>query len=266
MKIGAIIPIRLASERLPKKAILPIVEKPAVEHVIDRALASNYIKNKKDVVVCTTLEKEDDELVELVESYGASVFRGSTDDLINRLWCAIEEHSFDIVIEIDGDDICADPFYMDVCVGELLKDDSLDVVLPKNLPLGLATKALRRSAFEKILLIYKTKKNDTGFMYYFTKSGYCTIKEVEADSSHIFEEARLTLDYEEDLNFFRAIFEELYVEGKIFDINDIIELLKRKPQILKLNDGLNEKYWARTKEKTKIEFEAKDKSIKKIEL
>ena len=43
MKIGALIPIRLSSERLPKKAIRLIEGKPAVYHLLDRAFESKYL-------------------------------------------------------------------------------------------------------------------------------------------------------------------------------------------------------------------------------
>ena len=54
MKIGSLIPIRLASERLPGKALIEVAGKPLVCHLIDRVFECKYIRNKKDVIVCTT--------------------------------------------------------------------------------------------------------------------------------------------------------------------------------------------------------------------
>ncbi len=102
--IGALIPIRLDSERLPNKAIMEISGKPIVCHLLDRAFDSKYLK-KENVIVCTTNDSSDDELVKIVENYGARVFRGSKDDIIKRFYNAMIKFNFDYVIEIDGDDI-----------------------------------------------------------------------------------------------------------------------------------------------------------------
>ena len=50
MKIGALIPIRLSSERLPGKALKLIQGRPAVKHLLDRAFESKYLDKKRGVV------------------------------------------------------------------------------------------------------------------------------------------------------------------------------------------------------------------------
>ncbi|HAT36435.1 MAG TPA: acylneuraminate cytidylyltransferase, partial [Rhodospirillaceae bacterium] len=62
MKIGALIPIRLASERLPRKAIMTICDRPIVHHLLDRIAACRHIDDAKNIVVCTTTDSSDDEL------------------------------------------------------------------------------------------------------------------------------------------------------------------------------------------------------------
>ena len=266
MKIGALIPIRLSSERLPKKAIKLIEGKPAVHHLLDRAFESKYL-DKENVIVCTTKDKSDDELVSIVEETGARVYRGSTDDIILRFWDAVKYFNFDAVIELDGDDICVDTSYIDYCLDALIKDPSIDLVICNNLPLGLGSKAIRKTAFEKINHIYKTEKNDTGFMYFFTKTGYCNIKWLEPFSDqHFHEDARFTLDYDEDLKFFQAIFKELYQKDKVFGIDQIIELLKVKPELVNINGWLNEEYMSRTKELVNLKFSDKDGNTKEINI
>lgn len=48
---------------------------------------------------------------------------------------------------------------------------------------------------------------------------------------------RLTLDYHEDFELFKKIFNELCKEGKIFSFKEIITLLKSKPEIIKINQN-----------------------------
>ncbi|PYS67385.1 MAG: hypothetical protein DMF73_19450, partial [Acidobacteria bacterium] len=46
---------------------------------------------------------------------------------------------------------------------------------------------------------------------------------------------RMTLDYPEDLEFFRRIFASLYVHGKVFSLDEILQLLHDNPAIVEIN-------------------------------
>lgn len=265
-KIGAIIPIRLASERLPNKAINVICGKPIVCHLLDRVFASKHVK-KKDVVVCTTKEESDDQLVRIVESYGASVFRGSTNDIIRRFHDCIESFKFDAVIQVDGDDILCDPGYMDMTITKLLSDTKLDIVTCDGLPLGIASKSFTRNAMQKVYQHYCSENNDTGFIYFFTKTGLCNMAVVKPLSEdHVLDDARLTLDYKEDLELFTIIFEALYKEGEVFTLEEIISFLKKRPALLKHNTDINDEYWRRTKEKARLDYKDDEGLIKSVVL
>jgi spore coat polysaccharide biosynthesis protein SpsF len=255
MNIGALIPIRLKSERLPGKALMPICGRPVVYHLFDRVCASEYIGDPKKVVVCTTEDTSDDPLVEAAMKYGASVFRGSTDDIIRRFHDAIAHFGFDAVIQADGDDPLTDTFYMDRTMEKLLSDRSLGIVTCEKLPLGVASKSFTRAAMEAVFKHYNSGQNDTGFIYFFTKTGLCKMAIVSpASPAHIHDEIRLTLDYEEDLALFRRIFEAFYREGQIFALEDVVALARKQPGLLAINGNLNEEYWQRTRDKAKLEY------------
>lgn len=253
-KIGALIPIRLASERLPGKALKEICGRPVVYHLLDRVCLSKHISKDK-VVICTTEDKSDDSLVEVVESYGAKIFRGSRDDIIKRFYDAICEFDFDIILQVDGDDILADPIYMGLTIQALLEDPSLDIVTCEGLPLGIASKSFTRSAMENVYRAYKTTENDTGFIYFFTKTGLCkqhTISPIT--QNHICSEIRLTLDYPEDFEVFRKIIEELHQASDVFSLEAIINYVRISPETIKINQFLEDQYWQRTREKAKLQY------------
>lgn len=265
MRIGALIPVRLGSERLPGKAMLPIADRPVILHLIDRVLASRHLSPDR-VVVCTTLEASDDPLVELVQGAGARVFRGSRDNILDRFAGAVEEFGFDAVIEADGDDPCVDPGYMDRCMDALLEDESLGVVTVQGLPLGVSSNAIRASALRTVREHCLTERNDTGFMYYFTRTGLCRHATLSPVSeTHRLDSARLTLDYPQDLEFFQALFRELYVPGRVFGIDAIVELLRNRPDLLAINAGLNERFWERTRERANLEY-VREGVVRRIEV
>jgi len=260
MKIGALVPVRLASERLPGKALLPIVGRPMIAHLLDRLFASRYLSPER-VVVCTTEDGSDDPLVPAVEATGAHVFRGSRDDIVDRFHRAVEAFGFDAVIQADGDDPCTDTLYMDLCMDRLLADDSLGIVVAEGLPLGLASKAIRASAVRTVWEHHLSERNDTGFIIYFTRTGLCKKGVVRPISpGHQHDTARLTLDYPEDLAFFRALFKELYREGEVFGVEEIVSLLRQRPDLLAMNACLDERYWQRTRELAQLQYRVGDKT------
>jgi len=262
MKIGALIPVRLASERMPGKALMPIMGRPAILHLMDRMFASRYL-TPREVILCTTTDESDDPLQSIADSAGARVFRGSRDDIIDRFHSAVAEFGFDAVIQADGDDPCSDPLYMDLCMERLLAEPDLGIVLTEGLPLGLGSKAIRASAIRTVWSNHLTQQNDTGFIYYFTRTNLCRVARIRPlGPEHVHERARLTLDYPEDLAFFKALFGELYKEGGVFGISEIVSLLHRRPELIEINAVVDEKYWQRTHQLAQLEYRMEGKILK----
>ena len=256
MRIGALIPIRLASERLPGKALKKICGRPVVHHLLDRVCASRHIVNPRDVVVCTTTESTDDALVPVVEDYGCSIFRGSVDDIIRRFSEAMAHHDFEAVIQADGDDPLSATEYMDLTMDRLLADSELDIVTVRGLPLGTASKSFTRRAMDKVLAAYRTERNDTGFIYYFTRTGLCNHAEIAPLSpDHVHQTARLTLDYPEDIELFRRIFAALYRPGEVFGLTETVAFLRDDPELVEINRKVEQAYWSRMAEKAALYFE-----------
>jgi spore coat polysaccharide biosynthesis protein SpsF len=229
---------------------------------LDRLFASRYL-GRRDVILCTTTDQSDDPLVSIAESVGARVFRGSRNDIIDRFHLAVAESGFDAVIQADGDDPCSDTMYMDLCMDRLLADPELGIVLTEGLPLGLGSKAIRASAIRTVWSNHVTEQNDTGFIYYFTRTGLCRMARIKPlRPEHVHEKARLTLDYPEDLAFFEALFAELYKEGTAFGIDEIVSLLRRRPELVDINSMVDEEYWKRTHQLAQLEYRMEGKILK----
>lgn len=255
----------MTSERLPGKALKDLCGRPVVNHLLDRVFASKYVA-RENVIVCTTPDPANDALVAAVLQTGAQVFRGNEDDIIDRFWGAAQHFGLEAFLQVDGDDPCSDTTYMDRAMSALLSDQSLGIVTVEGLPLGLATKAIRTSALQRAWEYHLTERNDTGFIYYFTKTGLCPQLVLKADVEHRHPTSRLTLDYEQDMEFFRALFARLYTPGKIFGAAEIVACLEAEPALVQINAKLNEEYWNRTRAKAELEYRAPDGSRKKIEV
>ena len=102
MNYDIFIPIRLSSTRLPKKHLKIIKDKPIILHLIKRLTNAKKIRN---IVICTTDQKVDDPLVEILKELNVKIFRGSEKDLLNRYLEAAKKFETDFIINADGDDI-----------------------------------------------------------------------------------------------------------------------------------------------------------------
>lgn len=81
MKFGAIIAARLASQRLPGKALLPLMGIEVLRLVIRRIKQSSETSS---FVLATTGNKEDEALEKIALEEGIGVFRGDVDDVLGR--------------------------------------------------------------------------------------------------------------------------------------------------------------------------------------
>lgn len=243
---------------------MDVAGQPALFHLLDRAVACRHV-DKKDVVVCTTEEPADDPLVDAVAAYGAGIFRGPTDDLIRRLHNATIALDFAYLVEADGDDLCCATEYMDLCFEILLADAETDVVTCAGLPLGVAPRGFTRAAIEQVCGHCESRTNDTGFFHLFTKTGLCRETSLPPRTqAHIQAEARLTLDYPEDLEFFRQLLSGLGSPGAPAPLDALVGRLESDLALIAVNSHMNEAFWKRTAEKTRLAWRDRDGKTREI--
>jgi spore coat polysaccharide biosynthesis protein SpsF len=64
--------------------------------------------------------------------------------------------------------------------------------------------------------------------------------ETDKDYSKLY---RWTIDYPEDYDFIKEIYETLYHKNPKFSLNDILELLEQQPELIKINEKFAGEYW-----------------------
>ena len=94
--VGAIIEARMGSSRLPGKVLMDVCGTPAL-HRLCRRLALSQTVHK--IVVATTTDAKDEEVYEWCVREGINVFRGSEDDVLNRVVNAAAEFDIDVIVE-----------------------------------------------------------------------------------------------------------------------------------------------------------------------
>ena len=63
---------------------------------------------------------------------------------------------------------------------------------------------------------------------------------------------------------FRMLFEALYREGEVFDLVAVVNYLRDNPKVVAANQGLDEDYWERTREKAQLEYQDANGETRRI--
>ena len=100
MNIGFLITARLKSTRLKFKILKPLNGYSVIERVIQRA---KQIKLCNDIVLCTSCLSQDLPLVTIAEKNNINYFKGSSDDVLQRLLDAAELFKMDYFLGITAD-------------------------------------------------------------------------------------------------------------------------------------------------------------------
>jgi len=248
MRIIIIVQARTSSTRLPGKVLLPILEKPVLLHQLDRINAS---KLKSEVVVATSCNIEDDKIAELCEANGFKVYRGDLLDLLDRHYKAAVQYEADIVVKIPSDCPLIDPDIIDKVLLRFINNfDKYDFVSnlhPATYPDGNDVEVMSLPVLRKAWLEAEKKyelEHTTPYIWdnpqKFRVGNVLWETGLDYSKSH-----RFTLDYIEDYNFIKRIYEELYPKNPLFSLYNILQLLEKKPTIMKLNEKHSGEFWYR---------------------
>jgi spore coat polysaccharide biosynthesis protein SpsF len=248
-----LITVRLSSSRLPQKALLPIGNKPLIEHVIRRA-KENLKLGLEKVVICTSTETEDDVFESIAQAQGVDCYRGSLQDKIARWQGAAHHFNADVVVAIDADDPFCDPELIGLALKQL-EESGADIVTAdrEGYVCGGFTHAMKSSVLDEICDLKDTTETEMTKPYLIESGRFkvepLVVPELFKDSS-----VRLTLDYPEDLEFFRKLFEEMNIEENTVPLREILQYLQDHPKLKEINFFRQGDFLANQKKSEKLEL------------
>ena len=258
MKVGYLLIGRLKSKRLPNKLLLNIKGKPIISHLLDRLKLSKKID---EIVICTSTSKQDQPLEKIAKDNNVNCFFGDPDDVLVRMYDAAKKYNLEYILTITADSPFVDPNYADEIVKAYQKSDA-DLIRQFDLPHGVFSYGIKIEALKKVLDI-KDSSDTEVWGRYFTDTGLFNVLDFEVSNTfHKRPGMRMTLDYPEDLDFFNAIFDSLYQEGKVFSLDKILYLLDANPSITKINEKCADKFMKKYKNHSEIRLK-KNFSVKK---
>jgi len=240
-KTVAIVQARLASTRLPNKVLLDLCGKPVVQHVVERVSAANEVD---EVIVATSDQPDDAELVECLNEAAIPVYCGPAEDVLERYWLAARKCGARTIVRITADCPLIDPGIVDrvvrFCQTENY-DYACNVEPHRTFPRGLDTEVFSREALDRLRREAKLKRDRehvTTYVRFTNPQGFRTgVLTHAVDYSHL----RWTLDEPADFRFISAVYRELYDPSRLFTWQEVLDLLRRKPELSDLNRDVAQK-------------------------
>lgn len=237
---GIIIEARIGSRRLPKKILKKITRDLTIFEFLLKKIKKQKIIKK--IVVATTVKKEDDTICKICEKLNIDFFRGSENNLINRVSEAAKINSIKHVIQITSDNL----FFEQLILKKLIKIyqtgkyDFVSNSLKKTFPLGSDIRifSLKKLIENKNEVKGKNKQHTCHF--FLTKLNRIKYFNLEAKKSYYRPNYRLTLDYPEDLKLYKIIVKRL---GKNVNLRTIIKFLDKNPDLANINSLKKSPYY-----------------------
>lgn len=236
MKVIAILQARMSSSRLPGKVLLNLNEKTIIEHVYNNVRASNLVD---EVFIATSTDKSDDQIESLCIRKKFNVYRGSLDNVLDRYFNVASEHKANIVVRIT----CDCPLVSSETIDNLIKiliDNNYDYasntcppassIYPDGSDVEVFTfDALKKAYFSNSK--YVNKEHVTFQFWQDRAFNSFQLKDLNNNYSHL----RYTLDYDEDYEVIKYIYNSLQkIKKNKTSVMDIIDILD-KSEIKKLN-------------------------------
>jgi spore coat polysaccharide biosynthesis protein SpsF len=241
MKVVCIIQARMGSTRLPGKILLPLQERPVLEHVVSRMKLVDLID---EVIIATTDQAQDDILIQVCDRLNVGCFRGSEADVLNRYHSAAIRSKADIVVRITSDCPLIDPAVTrQIIAAFLAQRDAYDYVsntLQRTYPRGLDTEVFSMAALEQAQHEAKAmpeREHVTPYIWQHPdKFGIYQVTQTPNYSAY-----RWTLDTLEDLALVTRVFAALYPLDPFFTQDSVLALFAQNPTLQAINAHIEQK-------------------------
>jgi spore coat polysaccharide biosynthesis protein SpsF len=236
--IVAIVCARSTSSRLPGKHFMLSNDRPMLWYLLERLKRVSSISK---IVIATTTNEPDDRFVGFAEENNVEVFRGSEDNVMERVLRAAESFGAEVICEVTGDCPLIDPELVEQAI-KTYRMNKVDYVnngrggLPDGMGAQIySSDALRRSFamtqdpldLEHVTLHIRNNRQTFPAIY------------IGATPETDWPELGLTLDERDDFLLLDALIERF--GDRILDAScaEIVRFLRSNPEMLKINSHVS---------------------------
>jgi len=239
--IGCIIQARMCSTRLKGKVLHKINPEETVLSFLIKQITN--CESLKTVVVATTELDEDDVIVDFLKSYDVEIFRGNSENVLDRFYHCAKKFKFSTIVRLTADNPLIDPQIVNDSIQKYSNSDCdyLTNSIDRTFPNGTEVEIFSFNALETAWKFAKKKSEREHVTPYFynnpNKFKIHHFKQKQDQSKF-----RYSIDRKEDYLLVLKILSK--INTRPIKTSDIIELLTNYPEIKKLNSHIipNEGY------------------------
>lgn len=203
-RIGIVIQARISSTRFPGKVLAKIDGTPLVVHIYNRL----RILKGVPIIIATTTNAVDDQLVNVLKEKNIYYFRGSENDVLERFIQCAEAYHITHIVRVCADNPFLDLEYLERLLIKWNENPVSDYISYKyaNRPVilahfGIFAEIVKLSALEKVKALFPHEKN---YLEHVTQGVYMnptifSVELIDLDTElQKYEGIRLTIDTKED--------------------------------------------------------------------
>lgn len=222
-----IIATRPDSKRLPNKAFLKVADIPAIEHILQRLIGTQF-----QIILAVPLDCHEYDYLpgKYRDDLEIGIYNGHSESPLHRMWWAYEEvgRSQPYIIRITHDDLLIDKNTILDLLEEVKKQQAGYGITPTIVE-GAGVEIIY---YENLKYAAENRTQPTEFVSYFVKHNPVN-KIVKARPRNTIEKPyRLTMDYYEDWLLLDTLLRKL---GPFCELDKIVEYLNIYPYLLNLN-------------------------------
>lgn len=231
----------MGSTRLPGKVLKELGGKKVLDHVVERLERSELIDK---IIVATSVEEQDDEIVEWGKDKGVTIFRGSEQNVLKRFHDCLEQYPSDVLSRVTADCPLISHKLVDDCLKLLIDGDheyvSMDL---DDIPRQVHAVCLKKETLEEVYRKANKASHKEHVTYYIYDENGDDFKTAYLEPPEwLKRDYRLTLDTELDYKLLKEIFSKLYLDQEYLSIKKVIEFLDNNQEIAKINKSVNHKF------------------------
>jgi spore coat polysaccharide biosynthesis protein SpsF len=238
MKIGIITQARATSTRLPAKVLLTAGGRTYLEHHLDHLQATGL-----PVIIATTTNEADEQIVEIATKAGVPVFRGSELDVLSRFAGAIREHELDGVVRVTSDCPLIDPEVVAAGVdrfrAEAAENLYVSNCLERTYPRGMDYEVFSGPRLLKAdaeATLPADREHVTSYLHQ-NRTGDMRLVNMPWTESG--SQYRLTLDTEDDRKLLATLIEDFGAAD--LNVADLVAIMDKHPELHALNEHIEQK-------------------------
>ncbi|MDD5176141.1 MAG: glycosyltransferase family protein [Sterolibacterium sp.] len=237
----ATIEARMTSSRLPGKVLLPAGGKPLLAHLVHRLRA---VPSLDAIVLATTAKPTDDPLAAFAAEQGIACFRGSEDDVMERVIGAAASVGAETVVEITGDCPLIDPQIVEQVIRLFLNNDCAYASNAhiRGYPDGMDVQVFRLESLRRSAAMTSDPTEHEHVTLHIRRHPEL-FRPIHLLPPHELDwpDLGLTLDEPADYRLIKTLVEYFGAENPLFSCREIIALLRSRPDLVAINSDVKRK-------------------------